>query len=136
MDLKLVLYFVYLVASAVMTTLVGRTLHRNGRRFLTDVMNDQALADSINHLLLVGFYLVNLGAVALLINIAGDPHSLSEVVQMLATQLGWVLLILGLMHFTNLFVLHRVRRSTQARAYAEWYYKQAAAQPQTSVRPS
>lgn len=129
MDLRLVLYSAYIVASVAMTVWVGRTLHHNGRRFLVDVLRDDNLADSINHLLLVGFYLVNLGAAALLINLAGDPGSAADVVKIWLTQMGWVLLTLGAMHFMNLFVLHRIRRAGQDRNYAEWYYKQSAGAP-------
>jgi hypothetical protein len=135
MDLRLVLYMFYVVISVAMTVYVGRALHKNGRRFLVDVMSDETLADSVNHLLLVGFYLVNLGAAALLINIAGTPNSPADTVQTLVTMLGLVLLTLGAMHFGNLFVLHRVRRSSQDRRYSEWYRRQAN-QPQGGAAPS
>jgi len=125
MDLRLVLYSVYILVSVAMTVYVGRTLHFNGRRFLVDVMRDEGLADSVNHLLLVGFFLVNLGLAALLINTAGNPSSAADTMQTLVTMLGLVLLTLGVMHFGNLFVLHRVRQATQARIYAEWQYGQA-----------
>lgn len=126
MNLRLVEYIVYLAASVLLTVWVGRTLHRNGRRFLIDVMDDEALADSVNRLLLVGFYLVNLGVAALLVNTAGTIHEAADMVQTLATQLGVVLLMLGVMHLGNVFVLHRLRRNAQARAYAEWYHRQTA----------
>jgi len=135
MDLKLVLYLVYVLASVAMTLYVGRTLHRNGRRFLVDVMADEGLGDSVNHLLLVGFYLVNLGAAALLINTADTPGTPADTVRTLVTMLGLVLLTLGTLHFGNLIVLHRVRRSTQARNYAEWYYRQSPEQRQASPAP-
>jgi hypothetical protein len=127
MDLRLIEYLFYLSASVLLTVWVGRTLHRNGRRFLIDVMEDEALADSVNRLLLVGFYLVNLGVAALLVNTAGGVGSAADVVQMLATQLGVVLLILGAMHLGNVYVLNRLRRNAQARAYARWYHDQAKA---------
>jgi len=123
------------VVSVAMTVYVGRALHHNGRRFLIDVMSDESLADSVNHLLLVGFYLVNLGAAALLINVAGAPDSPANTVQTLVTMLGLVLLTLGAMHFGNLIVLHRVRRASQDRRYSEWYYKQAN-RPQDAPAPS
>lgn len=129
MDLRLLEYLAYLALSVVLTVLVGSTLHRNGRRFLVDVVEDSGLADSLNHLLLVGFYLVNIGVAALLVNTAGPLRSAADVVQVAATQLGVVMLVLGGMHFLNLFVLHRVRRSHQARAYAEWYYRQQRPTP-------
>lgn len=127
MDLRLVEYLVYLATSVVLTLWVGRSLHSGGRRFLVDVMNDDGLADSVNHLLLVGFYLVNLGIAALVINTAGEMRSAADVVQTAATQLGMVMLVLGTIHFTNLYVLHRIRRSSIADAYARWYRTHAAA---------
>jgi hypothetical protein len=58
MDLKTVTYLVYLAISIGLTVWVARTLHRNGRIFLVDVFRgNEALADSVNHLLVVGFYL-------------------------------------------------------------------------------
>ncbi|HEY8643660.1 MAG TPA: hypothetical protein VIO84_12935 [Candidatus Dormibacteraeota bacterium] len=135
MDLRLVLYSVYILISVGMTIYVGRTLHLNGRRFLIDVMRDEGLADSVNHLLLVGFFLVNLGLAALLINTAGNPSTPADTMQTLVTMLGLVLLTLGGMHFGNLFVLHRVRRTTQERNYAEWQYRQAQ-QAQGGPAPS
>lgn len=136
MDLRLVEYLFYLSASVLLTVSVGRALHRNGRRFLIDVMEDEALADSVNRLLLVGFYLVNLGVAALLVNTAGGVGSPADVVQTLATQLGVVLLMLGVMHLGNVYVLNRLRRNAQARAYARWYHNQAQAGRPAAVETS
>ncbi len=133
MELRLLEYLVYLSASVGLTVWVGGTLHRNGRRFLVDVMQDEALADSVNRLLLVGFYLVNLGTAALLVNTAGSVHDAAEVVRTLATQIGVVLLMLGAMHFANVYVLHRLRRGSQDRAYEHEYQLQARAQAQAPV---
>jgi hypothetical protein len=124
MDLTLFEYVVYLGASVVLTVWVGRTLYVNGRRFLVEVMADDGLAESVNHLLLVGFYLVNIGVAALLVNATGRLETPADMVRTLATQLGIVLLVLGGMHFTNLFVLQRLRHSSQVRAYSKWYYAQ------------
>jgi hypothetical protein len=135
-DFRVIEYLVYLAASVVLTVWVGRALHKNGRRFLVEVMEDETLADSVNHLLLVGFYLVNIGIAALLINTTGSLRSPADVVQTVATQLGVVLLVLGAMHFTNLFVLHQLRRSTQARAYAKWYYSHGQGAKKAEASPS
>lgn len=128
MELRLVEYAVYLATSVALTLWVGRSLYRGGRRFLIDVMDDESLADSVNHLLLVGFYLVNLGVAALLINTAGPLQSAADLVQTAATQVGFMLLVLGTMHFGNVYVLHRLRRSSQAQAYARWYQSHVAGQ--------
>lgn len=136
MDFRLIEYLFYLSASVLLTIWVGRALHRNGRRFLVDVMEDEALADSVNRLLLVGFYLINLGVAALLVNPAGGVSTPADMVQTLATQLGVVLLILGVMHLGNVFVLNRLRGNAQARAYARWYHDKAATSAAAVGEPS
>src|SRR5712691_4543509 len=110
MDLRMTDYVVYLVASVLLTVWVGRSLFRNGRPFLVSVFQEQGLADSVNRLLVVGFYLVNLGAAALLINAGGAPSSFADMVQETVTRVGVVLLVLGTMHFNNMLVLHIIRR--------------------------
>ncbi len=115
MDLRLIDYVVYLVASAALTVWVGGTLFKNGRVFLVSVMQEAGLADSVNHLLVVGFYLVNLGAAALLINAGGAPASFPDMVQETVTRIGVVLLVLGSMHFFNMLVLYLIRRPRRPR---------------------
>ena len=60
------IYSCYIAISVAMTIWVARTLHRNGRVFLVDAFRgSEALADAVNHLLVVGFYLVNFGYILL-----------------------------------------------------------------------
>jgi hypothetical protein len=109
--LRLTDYFIYLAASAVMTVWVSRTLFKNGRPFLVSALKEEGLADSVNTLLVVGFYLINLGAAALLINAGGTPGSVADMIQETVTRVGGVALVLGFMHFFNMFVLWVIRRS-------------------------
>lgn len=105
-------YLVYLVLSLGITYWVGQTLQRNGRVFLVENFQGQeALADSINHLLLVGFYLVNIGFVALALRYGTKPTDLVEAFEFLSTKVGLVVVILGFMHFTNMRLLVRYRTS-------------------------
>ncbi|MGI5238207.1 hypothetical protein [Dactylosporangium sp. CA-139066] len=110
MDLKLGTYLVYLAVSIVLTVWVARTLLRNGQVFLDDAFEDGRLAHSVNHLLVVGFYLLNLGYVAVALKISGQILDGSGAMEALAMKLGLVLLVLGGLHFFNLFVLSRFRR--------------------------
>ena len=110
MDLRLIEYLFYLSASVVLTVWVGRTLHRNGRRFLVDVMEDESLADSVNRLLLVGFYLINLGFVGLYIRNGMKPMDTAGAVEETSDKVGTVTLVLGIMHLFNLYVFNKIRR--------------------------
>ncbi len=64
----------------------------------------------MNHLLVVGFYLVNLGFVALYLSGDEDIATTREVFEALSTKLGVVLLVLGVMHLGNVYVLNKIRR--------------------------
>ncbi len=111
MDLTVVSYVVYLPIATAITVWVARTLSRNGRVFLADVFQgDEKLADAVNHLLVVGFYLVNLGFVALWMKTDADLGQVRGIFNALSVKLGTVLLVLGLMHLANVFVLGRIRR--------------------------
>ncbi|MGP3983884.1 hypothetical protein [Streptomyces sp. KR80] len=111
MDLTVVSYAVYLPISTALTVWVARTLSRNGRIFLADVFQgDDKLADAVNHLLVVGFYLVNLGFVALWMKTDAEIGDVREVFNALSMKLGTVLLVLGILHLTNVYVLNKIRR--------------------------
>ncbi len=103
-------YLGYLAISLPLTVWVARTLHKSGRIFLVDSFGgNEPLADSINHLLVVGFYLVNIGFVSLALKYGEKPADLQGVLEALSTKVGVVLLVLGAMHFFNLAVFSKMR---------------------------
>jgi len=103
-------YIAYTIVTIFLTVLVAQTLYRNGRVFLIDVFHgNEALADSVNRLLVVGFYLINLGYVSLMLKIGTPVDNAQESIEALAGKLGLVMLVLGGMHFFNLFVFNRMR---------------------------
>jgi len=109
------IYALYLAMSIALTIWVARTLHRNGRIFLIDAFGGHAaLADSVNHLLVVGFYLINIGYVTLALRYGDKPHTLTQGIEFLSTKIGLVLVVLGLMHFFNLAVFARMRHRADA----------------------
>ncbi len=104
-------YLAYLASSIVLTVWVAHTLHKNGRIFLVDAFHgNEPLADSVNHLLVVGFYLVNFGYVFLALRLGRKPWDLASGIEFFSTKIGLVLLVLGGMHFFNLWVFSRMRR--------------------------
>lgn len=111
MDRTVVAYVIYLVVSIALTVWVARTLSRNGRIFLADVLRgNEKLAEAVNHLLVVGFYLVNLGFVALYLSGDGTIEDTRGIFEALSTKVGVVLLVLGVMHLGNVYVLSKIRR--------------------------
>ena len=116
MTIGLSTYLIYLVLSIALTIWVGRTLHKNGRVFLVDVFHgNETLADSVNHLLVVGFYLINFGYVSLALKLGYEVNTAQAGIEALSVKVGMVLLVLGGMHFFNLFIFSRMRRRSQVR---------------------
>jgi hypothetical protein len=103
-------YAAYAATSVGLTVWIARTLFKNGAVFLEEVFADSPrMAEAVNRLLVVGFYLVNLGYASLLLK-ANGSSSLVEAIEVLSTKLGLLLLSLAGMHFVNLYVFHRIRR--------------------------
>jgi hypothetical protein len=106
-----VCYVAYLAISLAVTIWVARTLHHNGRSFLIDAFQgNRELADSVNHLLVVGFYLINIGYVALAMRTGETIPTVRSAIELVSDKLGVVLILLGIMHFFNLYVFNRLRK--------------------------
>ena len=74
---------------------VARTLHRSGRVFLVDAFHgNQELADSVNHLLVVGFYLVNVGYIALALKTDSPMATLRQIIELESVKISVVLFII------------------------------------------
>lgn len=104
-------YIGYVILSVFLTIWVAQTLHKNGRVFLVDVFDgNESLADSVNHLLVVGFYLINFGYVSLALKLSEYPTNSAQAIEQLSWKIGLVLLVLGGMHFFNLVIFNRIHR--------------------------
>lgn len=111
MNYTITAYLLYLLLSVAMTIWVARTLHANGRVFLLQAFRgNEAMADSVNHLLVVGFYLINVGFVTTALRFGEKPRDVQHMIEFLSTKLGLVLMVLGAMHFFNLFNFAKMRR--------------------------
>jgi hypothetical protein len=115
MNWLIITYVAYLAVSVALTVWVARTLHKNGHIFLVDsFLGNEKLAESVNHLLVVGFYLINIGYVTLALKYGAAAANAQEALEHLSTKVGLVLLVLGFMHFFNLFVFTRMRKRALA----------------------
>lgn len=105
-------YLLYIAISLLITVLVSRSLSHNGKTFLVDGFDgNEPLAESVNHLLVVGFYLVNTGFVLFRMRTGVTITSLELTITYLTSNIGAVLIILGFAHFINMLVISRFRSS-------------------------
>ncbi|THV34626.1 hypothetical protein [Glycomyces buryatensis] len=111
MDMAVIGYIAYLVIAIPLTIWVARVLGANGFHFIKDVFaGDEQLAQAVNKLLQVGFYLLNFGFVALWLRTAEPIIDARGVFETVAMKVGAVLLVLGILHVMNVFVLNGFRK--------------------------
>jgi hypothetical protein len=135
MDHKVWMYLAYLAISVGLTVWVATTLSRNGQVFLEDVFSDTKLAKAVNQLLVMGFYLLNLGYVAVAMRSAGAVPDASRALETLSWKIGLVLLVLGVLHFFNVFFLNRYRRGRLRQQQGQPPLPPAGRLPQHPQRP-
>lgn len=101
---KLLSYLIYLPLMFYITVIVGKVLYKNGLPFLVDMFHEDInLADTLNKLLLVGYYLVNLGFVAVSINTFYNISNATEAFEELTKRIGINILSLAVLHYMNMF---------------------------------
>ena len=131
MNAAIVSHIIYSTVSIGLTIWVGRTLFKNGQIFLVDAFHgNQDMANAVNQLLIVGFYLLNMGFVALFLRFGPRAETATEVFEFTSTKLGVVLLALGAIHYFNMFNIAKMRRKARAGGKSK-----EAAPPVTSAQP-
>ena len=114
MNYLLITYIAYIILTLILTFWVGKTLFVNGKIFLMDIFkNDELLVNSINKLLLIGFYLINFGYALRNLIERSQVNSAVQSVEMLSRKVGLIIITLGIMHFLNLFVLFAMRSKSK-----------------------
>jgi len=110
--MTIITYILYLKVSIWITFWVGYSLYKNGRYFLVEAFNNEELADAINRLLLIGFYLVNIAYMLPITNIA-------QIIETVCSKVGMIVFVLAVMHFFNL----------SAFTFVRWYRTQRVQHP-------
>lgn len=125
-------YGLYLAITLCITIWVARTLSKNGEVFLVQCFgHDAQLARSTNHLLVVGFYLVNIGFITLTLSIGAEPHSWPEAIRFLSSKVGLAVLVLGGMHFFNMGAIAHFGRKVNG-----WLTDREVAQTPWALNPA
>ena len=114
MNYNILSYLIYIPMTVAVTVWVATTLFKNALVFLVDIFHgNELLADSVNRLLVVGFYLINLGYAIYTLKIFGSVLTVQVMMEKLSLKLGAIILILGAMHFFNLFVFFKLRNKSK-----------------------
>jgi hypothetical protein len=112
---SIIVSIIYVAVAVGLTIWLAQTLFRSGTAFLHDVFADKPeLADALNRLLVVGFYMLSLGY-ALYILRASRQLDGFEATQFLVNRFALLLVSLAVLHFVNVTVFWRIRTHREQR---------------------
>ena len=87
MNYIIITYSFYLIITIALTIWVARTLFKNGKVFLIDIFHgNKEVAESVNNLLLVGFYLINIGYAVYTLQVTSAISNVQQVIEKLYNQ--------------------------------------------------
>lgn len=109
MNYNLLSYLFYIIVSLFVTIWLGKVFHKNGIHYILSIFEEEKIAHAINNLLLVGYYLVNIGYAILKISNWSNPSNLEEVISSVTINLASIFLLLALLNYINIGVLATIR---------------------------
>ncbi|MFP9113815.1 hypothetical protein ACLI1A_07715 [Flavobacterium sp. RHBU_3] len=108
MNLNLLAYCIFLFSTVYIIVVIGRICYRNGNTYVLSLIpGHQELCLRINRILLTGYYLVNIGYAATTLSNWKQIHTVTDLTVTLSSRIGYIILLLAILHYTNLFILTR-----------------------------
>lgn len=116
-------YAIYIIFSLAITVWVGTTLFRNGRIFLLEAFqSNKEVADSVNQLLLLAFYLLNIGFISLFLHFGDKPTNWVESIEYISIKIGVVLVVSGGIHLFNMWNFANIRKKASGQVGKRPYH--------------
>ena len=106
MNLNIIGYLIYLSLTSVTIIKVGKLCYDNGNIFVSQLIpNHIELCHQINKMLLISYYLLNLGYCAMTIISWEKIQSINQLIEIIATKSAIIILTIGFMHYINIILL-------------------------------
>lgn len=106
MNLNIIGYIIYLGLTSIIILKVGKLCYDNGNIFVSQLIpNHEELCHQINKMLLVGYYLLNLGYCAMTIISWEKIQTINQLIEIIATKSAIIILTIGIMHYINIILL-------------------------------
>lgn len=104
-------YILYLVFSVIVVLYVGNFCFQNGKVYIRNYFpNDLSIGNALNNSLLVAYYCLNIGLAIWSLHSIKRIHSLPEVLVELCSKFSAILLIIGILHFSNIYIVHLIHK--------------------------
>ena len=108
--INLVSYAIYFLITVPIIVLVGWKCFTVGKTYLLDLFTDINICNSINRILLIGYYLMNIGYVTFSLSEGLKTETSELFIVSIFTKIAKTLLLIAIMHYINVFLLTNFRK--------------------------
>ena len=106
MNLNIIAYLIYFSITGIIIVKVGRICYNNGNIFVSQLIpNHEDLCHKINQLLLVGYYLLNIGYCAITIISWEQIESITQLIEVITSKSAFIIIAIAVMHYINIILL-------------------------------
>ena len=102
-------YFLYFFITIPTIIFVGWKCFTIGKIYLLDLLKDYRMCNAVNKILLAGYYLLNIGYIAISISFWENANTLEVLLEVVFTKIAIILIVISLLHYFNIATLYFLR---------------------------
>jgi hypothetical protein len=106
MNLNLIGYFIYLSITIYIILKVGKICYKNGNVYVSELLpNHQDLCQKINQVLLLAYYLLNIGYCAMTLISWRKIVSTTQLIETIGTKTAIIIFAISFLHYLNIVII-------------------------------
>jgi hypothetical protein len=106
MNLNIIGYLIYFIITFFIIIKVGKICYNNGNIYVSQLIpNHEELCQRINQMLLIGYYLLNIGYCAMTIVSWQRIITTNHLIEIIASKSAIIIITIAVMHYLNIFLL-------------------------------
>lgn len=106
MNLNIIGYLIYFGITIFIIVKVGKVCYNNGNIYVSQLIPDhEELCQKINQMLLIGYYLLNIGYCAMTIISWQKINTTENLIEIIASKSAVIIVTIAIMHYINILLL-------------------------------
>nr|WP_315202232.1 hypothetical protein [uncultured Flavobacterium sp.] len=106
MNFNIIGYFIYLSITVFIILKVGKICYKNGNVYVSELIpNHSDLCQKINQILLLAYYLLNIGYCAMTLISWEKILSTNQLIEVIAIKTAIIAFVISALHYTNIIII-------------------------------
>ncbi|MBO9585853.1 MAG: hypothetical protein J7574_16940 [Flavobacterium sp.] len=106
MNLNIIGYFIYLGITTLIILRVGKICYKNGNVYVSELIpNHKDICQKINQVLLLAYYLLNIGYCAMTLISWQKIISVTQLIETIGSKTALIIFIISVLHYLNILLI-------------------------------